>query len=87
MNWTTEKLATMSPQDRATLYGNALRAGSDERRKLAKLISDAGLPFSESGGISMDHPLVQAMRAFVQSPEARTACIRRPTPRGAWLPI
>ena len=75
MDWTTEKLAAMSPQDRATLYGNPLRAGSDERRKLAKLISDAGLPFSENGGISMDHPLVQAMRAIVQSPEARTACI------------
>ena len=65
MNWTTEKLAAMPPQDRATLFGNALRAGSDEGRKLAKLIRDAGLPFSESGGISMDHPLVQAMRDVV----------------------
>ena len=34
-------------------------------RKLAKLIRDAGLPFSESCGISMDHPLVQAMRDVV----------------------
>ena len=75
MTWTIERLKALSPGDRAQLYANALRNDSRDGRELAELIRQAGLPMSETGGIAMDDPLVRAMEAVVQSPEARAACI------------
>ena len=74
--WTKERLAALSARDRATMYANAKKKGTAEGEALAKLIEDAGLPFSEAGGIRMDDPLVSAMEAVIQSAECRIACIK-----------
>ncbi len=75
-NWTKERIVALSSQDRARLYTNARKQGTAEADALAKLIEEAGLPFSEGGSVKGDDPLVQAMEAIVQSPEARAECIK-----------
>ncbi len=74
--WTKERIAALSAQNHARLYVHAKKLGTAEGDTLAKLIEDAGLPFSEAGGIRMDAPLVSAMEAVIQPPECRIACVK-----------
>ena len=57
----------------------------DEGNALTEMIRDTGLPFSEGGGISLDHPLVQAMEIIIISPEGKVACVK--AMEDGWLPI
>ena len=84
-DWTRERIEAMSPVDRAKLYTNAHKAGTDEGNALAAMILGTGLPFSEGGGISLDDPLVQAMETIVNSPEGKAACIK--AVEDGWPPI
>lgn len=73
---TKEKIAAMSPTERATLYLNAKKLSTGEGDRVVKLIEESGLPFSEGGGIRMDDPLALAMADVVQSEECKKACIK-----------
>lgn len=75
MAWTKDKLSALSASERAQLYANAVSQDTDEGKALAALIEELGLPFSESGGITGDHPLVEAMRSVIFSDEGQRACI------------
>lgn len=83
--WTPERIAALSPSDRAKTYTNARRAGTDEGNALADMLRDAGLPFSEGGGISLDDPLVRAMEIIINSPEGKDACVT--AIEDGWPPI
>ncbi len=76
MKITEEKIAAMSPTDRANLYLNARQLGTKEGDRVAKLIEESGLPFSEGGGIREDDPLALAMADVVRSEECKKACIK-----------
>ena len=83
--WTPERIAALPPSKRAKVFVNARRAGTDEGNALADMIRDAGLPFSEGGGISLDHPLVQAMEIIINSDEGKAACVK--AVEEGWPPI
>ena len=76
MKWTVEGKEALSPQDRANLYANALKAGNDEGDALAELIRISGLSLMDGSGITRDHPLVLGMEAIINSPEGKAACIK-----------
>lgn len=76
MDWTQERITALKPDERGRLHTNARAQGTEAGDALALMIEEAGLPFSEGGGINMDDPLVQAIAAVVQSTEGREACER-----------
>ena len=74
MAWTFERIEALSPNDRATVFANALKADSDKGDELVTLIRNSGLPLCDGTGITREHPLVWGMEKIVNSDEARSAC-------------
>jgi len=75
MVWTKEKLAAMSPHDRAILYKNARRLRTPEAIALVKMIEEAGLPFSDTACPTNDDPLTIAIYDVVFSVRGRAAAV------------
>ena len=74
LNWTAEKLKKLSVHERATLYANACaKAGTPGGAELKAMIEEAGLPYSEAGGLSGDNPLSIKIWEIANSPEGRAA--------------
>lgn len=69
MGWTIEKLKARSPEERWSLYANAMQIGSPEAKKLMVLIDGSGLALSKGGGLPAEHPTIVAIREVVMSPE------------------
>ncbi|QUD90358.1 hypothetical protein [Phenylobacterium montanum] len=74
--WTIEKLKARSPEERYTVWRNALRKGTPEALQLARAIEGSGLDYAEKGGISMSDPRVLEMRDIIESADGRKACIQ-----------
>lgn len=74
--WTKERVEALSPNDRAKVYANALKAGNSEGDALAELIRNSGLSLMDGSGITRDHPLVMGMDAIINSEEGKAACVK-----------
>ncbi|OBQ82992.1 hypothetical protein [Mesorhizobium sp. WSM3873] len=70
MQMTLEKLRTMSPQDRATLYENARKRVMEGGQEIIDLINSSGLPL-RSGGITLTDPLHIRMEEIIWSSEGK----------------
>lgn len=73
--WTRKKLEAKSPEERYTVWHNARRAATPEALQLATFIETSGLDYAPSGGISLSDPRVLEMRAIIEAPEGRRACL------------
>jgi len=75
MAFTLEKLKSLSVAERHQLYKNARSNPSPEAKALVRMIEDAGLPYSESGGIRNDDPLSLKIHEIVNSSEGVEAAM------------
>ena len=74
--WTTERIRALAPESRAKLYTNARSIGTPEGDAVAKLIEDAGLPFSEEACVGLDDPVVVKMGEIIFSADGRAAAVK-----------
>ncbi len=73
--WTLERLRARTPEERHTIWRNAMAAATPQALALARFIETAGLAFAPTGGIGMSDPRVLEMRAVIESPEGRRTCV------------
>ena len=73
MNWTKEKIVTLSAMERNTLWENAKRMGRDD---LVQMIEESGLTYRDPTGLKLDSPIGRAMAKIVNSPEGIAAAIK-----------
>ena len=69
MAWDIERLRALSPDDRWTLYANAMSKRTPEAQALMAMIDGSGLSLSKGGGLPAEHPTIRAIREVVMSPE------------------
>ncbi|ESZ65942.1 hypothetical protein [Mesorhizobium sp. L103C131B0] len=70
MQMTIDKLRTMSPQDRATLYENARKRITQGGQEVIDLIDSSGLSL-RSGGITLSDPVHIRMEEIIWSSEGK----------------
>lgn len=73
--WTPEKIAALTPRDRAHLYENAEKAGTAQGEALMNLILKSELPFDDGNCAGMDDSIVLEMHRVIFSNEGRTAAV------------
>jgi hypothetical protein len=73
--YTLESLKSMTAEERATLYQNAIKRRDNGGQYIIDLIDESGLSLS-SGGMRIDDPLYLQMRDQIWSIEGRAAAIK-----------
>ena len=75
MEWTVEKLASKTVDDRHTMWKRARGMDTAEAKALVQMIESCGLPYSEAAALKASDPLVQKMIDIINSPVAIKAAI------------
>lgn len=73
MDWTVERLRTLTLKERENLFNNARNKGDAEAQKIIDLLVEHDLLVREGGGLSRDHPIIQQMEDVIRSDEGRSA--------------
>jgi hypothetical protein len=73
MQWTTERLKSLSLKQRETLFDNARQQNSPEAEEIIRLVVDNDLLVREGGGYPRDHPIIQRIEEIIRSDEGRAA--------------
>jgi hypothetical protein len=72
VEWTKERLAALSHDDRHNVWENAKRLGAED---LVKFIVDSGLPYIDPKGLKLDRPLGRKMSKIINSPQGVAAAL------------
>jgi len=73
MRWTLDRLQNLNLREREALFDNARTHPGPEADEIIRLLVDHDLLVREGGGLSRDHPVIEAIEDIIRSPAGRSA--------------
>jgi len=71
--FTVAQLKSMSAEQRATLYRNAVKVGTSDARAIIDQMLEHNLLVNHTGGFPHEHPVILRIEEIVRSPEGKAA--------------